>query len=100
MLRERESSSTILGFITFGKEHDEYFDTLITDFGVLKEILVTEKARSRGIGRKLIKEAESVFKDSGLENIMIQCSAFNPRTLRIYEEAGYTTRQNLLYKKI
>jgi GNAT superfamily N-acetyltransferase len=94
--REGES---ILGFITFSREHDDYYDAQITDFGVLKEVLVAETARSKGVGQRLVKSAEDYFTGIGVSNIMIQCSTFNPRTLDIYQKAGYVSRQTLLYKK-
>ncbi len=57
--------ATIQGFITFGGEVDDYHDANITDYGVLKEVLVAEGTRGRGIGRKLVTARRGAFCRAG-----------------------------------
>ncbi len=95
-----KNGEAVDGFITFGRETDAYYDANIRDYGVLKEILVTFDSRGSGLGRKLITAVEDSFREQGVPDMMIQCSSFNPNALAVYNAMGYTTRQELLYKKL
>lgn len=95
-----KDGTSVLGFITFGRDQDDYYDANIRDYGVLKELLVTEGARGRGVGRELVTTVEEHFRAQGVSDIMIQCSSFNANALAVYNAMGYTIRQELLYKKL
>lgn len=91
---------TLVGFVTFGTETESYFDTNITRYGEIKELLVKPDNRKQGIGKALIDRVEENFRSQNLSHVKIQVSSFNPTALAVYEKLGYTPRQQLLYKQL
>lgn len=90
----------MIGFITFEINSESYFDTNLKKFGVVSELFVKENARGKGIGKKLMQEAEKYFARKGLNTVKIQCSTLNKHALNFYEKSGYINRQTLLYKEL
>lgn len=90
----------ILGFITFTEDKDSYFDTKITDFGLVMELYVSEEARSRGVGKALMRESENFFVAKGLKDVKLFCSSLNVDALDFYRHLGYTNRHTVFFKKI
>jgi ribosomal protein S18 acetylase RimI-like enzyme len=95
-----KENDTLLGFITFEEDSEEYFDTKIKKFGTVVELFVSETARNKGVGRALMNAAETFFISKGLRNIKVASSTFNTRALKFYDSLGYTNRQTLLFKEI
>ena len=92
--------ATLVGFVTFGTETESYFDTNITRYGEIKELLVKPDTRRQGVGKALIGRVEDHFRSQNLPHVKIQVSSFNPTALAVYEKLGYTPRQQLLYKQL
>lgn len=90
----------IMGFVTFEKGSGDYFDTNITRYGEVIELLVSEKYRERDVGKKLMCAVEKYFRENKIEFIKIQCSTHNINALNFYQHSGYENRQTLLYKRI
>lgn len=95
-----KENKRLIGFITFEEGKESYFDTAIKNFGIVLELFVLDNYRGKGIGRKLMNEAEQYFVGKGLEFIKVECSTFNLPGLKFYQANGYTNRQSLLFKKI
>lgn len=95
-----KEGSSLAGFITFGTGTESYFDTNITRYGEIKELLVKPGARGQGVGKALINRVEDYFRLQNLPHIKIQVSSFNLTALAVYEKLGYTSRQELLYKPL
>ncbi len=95
-----ESGSKLIGFVTFKKVTDHYFDTNITKYGEVIELYVSPNYRRRGVGQKLMTEVETFLRNLGLNYISLQCSSFNRQGLDFYQKTGFVTRQYSLYKKI
>ena len=91
---------TLVGFITFGSERNDYPDANIRQFGELKELFVTQDARGQGIAKALIANAENHFRAEGLDHIGVHASPFNKPALALYEKQGYVPRQQILYKPL
>lgn len=85
--------NTIVGFITFGEVTEDEPDTRIKHFGELKELLVTQEARRKGIGEALVTTVENQFSTQGLTYMRVQSSTFNKPAHALYEKLGYTPRQ-------
>jgi GNAT superfamily N-acetyltransferase len=90
----------IVGFITYEKQKDSYFDSNIKEFGCVLELFVTEKYRSLGVGSLLLSAAEDDFRHLGLQFTKIESSSFNNHAVAFYEKRGYAKRQVLLFKQI
>jgi len=90
----------IVGFVTFEEDSEEYFDTNIKKFGVVIELYVSESSRKKGVGKKLMSEAEKYFASKGLQHVKLACSTFNKNALNFYEKSQYINRQSYLFKKI
>lgn len=89
ILVAREDSA-LAGFITFGTGTESYFDTNITRYGEIKELLVKPDARGQGVGRALINRVENHFRSQNLPHVKIQISSFNQTALAVYKKLGYT----------
>ena len=55
----------------------------------LGRLAVAASARRRGIGRRLLAEAERVARERGARRIVLHAQAY---TVALYEAAGYVTR--------
>ena len=68
--------------------------------GIIIELIVTSKTRSKGIGKKLIKHMEEYFKSIGCEYILVDVFAYNEVGKRFYENNEYHSRMITEIKKI
>lgn len=99
ILAAREGTA-LVGFITFGMAENNYLDTNITRYGELKELLVTEDARGKGIAKALVASVENRFQAQGLGRVGVQCSVSNKPAIALYEQLGYKPSQVTLYKSL
>ncbi len=90
----------IIGFITFGTEENNYIDTNIKKFGEIIEVFIKKEYCKKGVGTKLIQEAEKFFINQGIKDIKISSSSFNDNASKFYDKNSYVSRQILFFKKI
>ena len=83
------------GMLWMGVSRDQYNSELT---GYLLGIYVSEELRRRGIGRELIRCAESWCMDRDLLTMQLDVGASNTAALRLYESAGYGVRSSVLSK--
>jgi ribosomal protein S18 acetylase RimI-like enzyme len=95
-----EEGDETIGFITFEEQSEQYFDTNIKNYGVVLELFVNEDQRTRGVGTKLMSEAENYFKAKGLKYMKLSCSTFNKLALNFYVNGKYVSRQFLMFKEL
>ena len=55
----------------------------------LDDLSVTERYRGRGIGTRLIREAEAYAKEQGIRHIFFHVEKSNLSAFRLYERLGY-----------
>ena len=55
----------------------------------VKRLFVTEKARGRGIGRRIMSDLESRARDRGAKRLILQTGDRQPDAVTIYERMGY-----------
>ncbi len=72
-----EEGRKILGYITLMKS------------GQIPLLGVSEKARGKGTGKKLINAALLEFKEWGVENIILETQIDNISALRLYQSCGF-----------
>ena len=60
-------------------------------YAMVQELVVAEAHRRRGIGTRLMREAERWARDRGLTQIELGVYEFNEAALRLYSKLGYST---------
>ena len=89
----------IMGFVRRYDEYD-YLDYKCPKCGKITELIISKKARSKGIGQQLMKKIENYFKSINCEYIIIDVFAYNTNGIKFYEQQGYHTRGLIDIKKI
>ena len=89
----------IMGTIPTYDEFD-YLDYKCPKRGMITELIVTNKVRSKGIGQKLIKKMEEYFKSENCEYIIVDVFAYNENGKKFYKSNDYHTRMETMLKKI
>lgn len=89
----------IMGYVRTYDEFD-YLDYKCPKSGVISEFIVSEKARSKGIGKQLINKMEEYFKSINCEYILLECFAYNKSAINFYKNQEYHTRMLVNIKKL
>lgn len=64
------------------------------------DIGVNEKYRKKGIGKKLMKEAENIARLQKCNRLELNCWSFNEDALNFYKSIELTTQRNIMEKEI
>lgn len=89
----------IMGCI-FPYDEKDYLDYKCPKKGEIIELIVSKKARGRGIGKVLMNKMEEYFKSLGCEYILLDVFAYNVNAIKFYEKEGYHSRMYKEIKKI
>ena len=89
----------IMGTIPPYDEYD-YLDYKCPRRGEITELIVTDKVRSNGVGRKLMDKMEEYFKSVGCEYVLVDVFGYNEKGINFYNKNGYRTRMETMIKKI
>lgn len=68
--------------------------------GHIATIVITERYRDRGIGRKLMAAAEEYAKGKGAQDIKLEVMAFNTGAMDFYRDLGYENFSHRLSKSL
>ncbi|MBQ2061931.1 MAG: GNAT family N-acetyltransferase [Oscillospiraceae bacterium] len=81
-------SSSVEAFLSVEvyREPEEYI--------YLDDFSVSEQYRGRGIGTRLIREAEAYAKELGIRHIVFHIEKRNRSAFRLYERLGYTVHRD------
>lgn len=96
-------NNKVLGFIMgMIPEYDEYdyLDFKCPKKGVITELIVTSKAREKGIGSKLMEKMESYFKSNGCKYSYLDVFAYNKKAISFYDKFGYHSRMQTELKEL
>ena len=66
----------------------------------VSEIGVADQCQGRGIGQRLLREAESFAKENGYEEIDLFVTASNGRAVDFYQRSSFTPERFLMKKKV
>ena len=69
-------------------------------YGEIYDIYVVPKARGKGLGRKLINEAENRFRKMGLNQVGLYALAGNRNAIGAYECMGFEHYETFMRKNI
>lgn len=89
----------VAGYVREYEESDK-LDYKCPKMGVIDELIVSENARTGGIGGKLLNKIESYFNSINCEFVMLDVFAYNNNAREFYEHKGYQERMLTLIKKI
>ena len=89
----------IMGIITKYSVND-YLDYKCPKRGEIIELIVSQKARSKGIGQALTKRMEDYFKSVKCEYILVDVFAYNDNAMKFYYKQGFHQRMTTCIKKI
>ncbi len=89
----------IMGIIVPFSEFD-YLDYKCPKEGEITELIVSSKARSKGVGIALMNKMEDYFKSQNCEYILVDVFAYNRIGINFYHKQGYHPRMHVEIKKI
>ncbi len=89
----------IMGIIGKYDEYD-YLDYKCPKRGIITELIVTSKVRSKGVGQLLINKMEEYFKSNACEYVLIDVFAYNDLAINFYKNRGYHPRMLVDIKKL
>lgn len=98
-IEEDKVIGLIMGCILPYDEYD-YLDYKCPRRGEITELIVTDKVRSNGVGRKLMDKMEEYFKSVGCEYVLVDVFGYNEKGINFYNKNGYRTRMETMIKKI
>ena len=98
-IEDNEVLGLIMGTIPSYDEYD-YLDYKCPKRGVITELIVNSKVRSKGVGNILMDTIEKYFKDNGCEYVIVDVFAYNKSAINFYDKKGYHPRMYVDIKKI
>ncbi|MBP5684353.1 MAG: GNAT family N-acetyltransferase [Bacilli bacterium] len=98
-VENNKAVGVIMGIIGTYDEYD-YLDYKCPKRGIVTELVVSKKVRSKGIGQKLMAKMEEYFKNLGCEYVLIDVFGYNDNALKFYFKQGYHARMLTTIKKI
>ena len=89
----------IMGTIPPYEEYD-YLDYKCPKRGIITELIVTSKIRSKGVGQALMDKMEEYFKLNKCEYVLVDVFAYNENAINFYNKKGYHPRMYTDIKKL
>ena len=89
----------IMGMIPPYEEYD-YLDYKCPKRGIITELIVTSKIRSKGVGQNLMDNMEEYFKFNNCEYVLVDVFAYNENAINFYNKKGYHHRMYTDIKKL
>ena len=98
-IENNKAIGLIMGCIPEYDEYD-YLDYKCPKRGEITELVVSSKARSKGIGNLLMNKMEEYFKSKECEYVHVDVFAYNEIGKNFYDKKGYHSRMKNMIKKI
>ena len=89
----------IMGIISEYDKYD-YLDYKCPKRGIITELIVTSKIRSKGVGNLLINKIEEYFKNNDCEYSLVDVFAYNDNAIKFYDKKSYHPRMYTDIKKL
>jgi ribosomal protein S18 acetylase RimI-like enzyme len=94
-----EKDSKILGFIIIAiREYTKVCKK--QKFGYIDAIFVKEDSRKKGIGRKLLNEAEKFLKEQKIHSLELDIYEGNKEAIKFYQKSGFRIISKRMRKEI
>lgn len=98
-IKNDKAIGLIMGMIPKYDEYD-YLDYKCPKRGMITELIVTSKIRSKGIGKALMEKMEKYFKFNDCEYVLVDVFAYNENAINFYNKKGYHPRMYTDIKKL
>ena len=98
-IENNKAIGLIMGTIPTYDEYD-YLDYKFPKRGIITELIVTSKIRSKGIGQALMEKMEEYFKFNNCEYVLVDIFAYNENAINFYNKKGYHPRMYIDIKKL
>lgn len=98
-IENEKAIGLIMGCI-FPYDKYDYLDYKCPKRGEITELIVTNKIRSKGVGKELIDKMEEYFKTFGCEYVIVDVFAYNEIGKNFYNKKDYHTRMETMIKKL
>ena len=89
----------IMGTIPPYEEYD-YLDYKCPKRGIITELIVTSKIRSKGVGQTLMEKIEEYFKFNNCEYVFVDVFAYNEKAINFYNKKEYHPRMYTNIKRL
>ena len=98
-IENNKALGLIMGTIPTYDEYD-YLDYKCRKKGIITELIVTSKIRSKGVGQALMDKMEEYFKFNNCEYVLVDVFAYNENAINFYNKKGYHPRMYTDIKKL
>lgn len=98
-IKNAKAIGLIMGTIPSYNEYD-YLDYKCPKKGVITELIVTSKIRSKGVGQFLMNKMEEYFKLNDCKYVLVDVFAYNENAINFYNKKGYHHRMHTDIKKL
>lgn len=98
-IENEKAIGLIMGTIPPYEEYD-YLDYKCPKRGIITELIVTSKIRSKGVGQVLMDKMEEYFKLNNCEYVLVDVFAYNDNAINFYNKKGYHHRMHTDIKKL
>ena len=98
-IEDNKAIGLIMGTIPPYNEYD-YLDYKCPKRGIITELIVTSKIRSKGVGQALMDKIEEYFKLNNCEYVLVDVFAYNENAINFYNKKGYHPRMYTDIKKL
>lgn len=98
-IENNKAIGLIMGTIPTYDEYD-HLDYKCPKRGIITELIVTSKIRSKGIGQALMDKMEEYFKFNNCEYVLVDVFAYNENAINFYNKKGYHPRMYTDIKKL
>lgn len=89
----------IMGTIPPYEEYD-YLDYKCPKRGIITELIVTFKIRSKGVRQTLMEKIEEYFKFNNCEYVFVDVFAYNEKAINFYNKKRYHPRMYTNIKRL
>ena len=89
----------IMGYVRAYDEYD-YLDYKCPKRGIITELIVTSKIRSKGVGQALMEKMEEYFISNDCKYVLVDVFAYNENAIKFYERREYHPRMYTDIKKL
>jgi ribosomal protein S18 acetylase RimI-like enzyme len=90
----------IFGFVADKQSKVNLLEVIPTQLGIIDDLYIDEKYRSKGIGTFLMDKMEKYLKDQGCDSLWLEVFAPNVNAHKYYRKLGFMDREIGMLKKI
>jgi len=96
-----EANGLVVGAMGFSLDQDAAYVTgEFRSHGTVTDLIIQAEWRGKGIGQRLLDEAERLTREAGLKRLMIGALVANDRAVRTYTRFGFEPYVSFLKKEL